>query len=460
MVSRSALVLPAPSHVTQFPGHPPDAKTSLPVTMGIDWGTSFTKIVLRVGERALAVRFTDAEGVDAYLRPSLLQVDPTGRISDRRFGEGRRIGGLKMALFRPLDARQEAEDSAAAAAYLADVVRASRTWFLRTQAGAYRGRRLRWRLHVGLPAEGFANEALVERLYRIAQTAWHLSTQPGPLRLESARRVWRDVGEGKALPGLDCEEVDVLPEIGAQIVGYAHEPRARAGLRVLMDIGAMTVDLAGFALFEPTAPERFACYSTHVSLDGVQNLHRNRIHYLLAALKGERLESETFARLTMAMRKMEDPGQPVPRHVKSYLSGQLKTLVSAPDEPDTAMAGRCRQALQGQVSALWRQKATHQRSWKEGLPIFVTGGGCTIPVYQQAIRDVSRRWEVFAGVAPFRLMTLAPPPDIESPSLPPAQYHRLSVAYGLSYPAEEIGALAAGRARVDRRGVDPLPATP
>lgn len=442
MSIRGELLLPAPSHATQFPGGAA-SNARLSVTIGIDWGTSFTKAVVRAGAQAYAVRFDDAAlGADAYLMPSLLFLDERGRAFDRRRTGGQRMGGLKMELFRLAGAEEpEAENSARAVVYLAGVIRRARTWFLHEQASAYRTRRLRWNLHLGMPSEGYANTALVDALYTVAQAAWHLSTQPGPLRVETAFYVWRDVKQGRALPGLDCDHVDVLPEIAAQVVGYAHENRARPGLRILMDIGAMTVDMAGFALFEGDGADRYACYGTHVSHAGVQNLHRNRIQFLLSALEGKPLEGETFARLTMAMRKMEDPAQPVPRTLRPYLSGQLRTLVTTPEGPDAAMAERCRQALHAQLSALWKQKATHQRSWAEGLPIFMCGGGCTQPVYQQAVREVSARWQAFAGVGAFRLFTLAPPADLVVTRLPPELYHRLSVAYGLTFPAEEVGAL-------------------
>jgi hypothetical protein len=427
MSIRGELLLPAPSHATQFPGGAA-SNARLSVTIGIDWGTSFTKAVVRAEARAFAVRFDDAAlGVDAYLMPSLLFLDERGRAFDRRRTGSERLGGLKMELFRLAGSEEpEAENSARAVVYL---------------AGAYRTRRLRWNLHLGMPSEGFANTELVDALYNVAQAAWHLSTQPGPLRVETAFYVWRDVKQGRALPGLDCDHVDVLPEIAAQVVGYAHENRARPGLRILMDIGAMTVDLAGFAIFERDGVDRYACYGTNVSHAGVQNLHRNRIQFLLSALEGKPLEGETFARLTMAMRKMEDPAQPVPRTLRPYLSGQLRTLVTTPEGPDAEMAERCRQALQAQLSALWKQKTAHQRSWAEGLPIFMCGGGCTQPVYQQAVREVSARWQAFAGVGAFRLFTLAPPADLVAPRLAPEFYHRLSVAYGLTFPAEEVGAL-------------------
>ncbi|MEZ4701084.1 MAG: hypothetical protein R2834_12180 [Rhodothermales bacterium] len=446
MSIRGDLLMPAPTHATQFPGGAVSSYL-LPITMGIDWGTSFTKVVLRTAGRAFAVRFDDAAlGIDAFLLPSLLHLDDRGRAFHRRRSGGQNLGGLKMELFRLADTGESADENGAlAVVYLAGVIRRARTWFLREQAATFRSCRLRWSINLGMPAEDFGNESLVERLFTIVQAAWHLSTQPGPLRVETARYVWRDVVTGHALPGLDCEQVDVLPEIAAQVVGYSHETRARSGLRVLMDIGAMTVDLAGFALFDPEGAERFACYGTQVSHFGVQNLHRNRIRYLLSALEGKPLENETFVRLQMAMRKMEDPGQPVPRSVRPYLSGQLRTLVSAPEHPDGDMAERCRQALHAQLSMLWKQKAMHQRSWKEGLPIFMCGGGCTLPVYQQAVREVSDRWRAFAGVGAFRLFTLAPPADLDAPRLAPAYYHRLSVAYGLSYPAEEISALQIAR---------------
>ena len=71
------------------------------------------------------------------------------------------------------------------------------------------------------------------------------------------------------------------------------------------------------------------------------------------------------------------------------------------------------------------------------MPVIISGGGSKVPLYKEAIED-SRR-SLGSQVAPFRLLELPKPERLEAPFLLSEDYHRLSVAFGLSHSKLEIG---------------------
>ena len=60
-------------------------------------------------------------------------------------------------------------------------------------------------------------------------------------------------------------------------------------------------------------------------------------------------------------------------------------------------------------------------------------------VYTRALHRLDSWWQEYTTVAPFLLDTLPPPSDLIAPELPEEAFDRISVAYGLSYPKDDLG---------------------
>jgi hypothetical protein len=90
----------------------------------------------------------------------------------------------------------------------------------------------------------------------------------------------------------------------------------------------------------------------------------------------------------------------------------------------------------------WLRKcrAPGSPAWRDGLPLFVTGGGAGSPVAAQIIQQADERakgiWVNYRGLVkqPLPMDVAVGPTGADAGALP-----RMAVAYGLSYPEINIG---------------------
>ncbi|MFI3220495.1 MAG: hypothetical protein QX189_15450, partial [Methylococcales bacterium] len=71
--------------------------------------------------------------------------------------------------------------------------------------------------------------------------------------------------------------------------------------------------------------------------------------------------------------------------------------------------------------------------------LFICGGGSQIAIYKDAVNDWSKKLQKNLRLCGFSSKSLSEPRNFEAPDLPPNSFHRMAVAYGLSFPPEEIG---------------------
>jgi len=73
----------------------------------------------------------------------------------------------------------------------------------------------------------------------------------------------------------------------------------------------------------------------------------------------------------------------------------------------------------------------------EVVPVFLSGGGGQMPLYREALKSAANMLMIiWAG---FQWMELPKPSDLQAPGLDTHHYHRLAVAYGLSFSSLDIG---------------------
>ena len=138
---------------------------------------------------------------------------------------------------------------ARAAAYLGLTLREARGYVLNTQAQEYGSYRLRWTVHVGVPSAGYDDRRVKSAFLRVARAAWFLSRRSGSPTLETATAALERTADGAAIEAdRDVTGIEVYPEIAALVVGYARSRRRREGLHVIVDVGALTIDICGFGL--------------------------------------------------------------------------------------------------------------------------------------------------------------------------------------------------------------------
>lgn len=413
---------PLPDDLLQFAGQ--GARATTDIVVGLDFGTSCCKVALQSpykldGRVAFAEFGKLAHPVSEFYLPSTLYEGADGCLGLRETGPTRLVHRhLKIGLLGD-QAQSQDEATIRAATYLGLVLREVRRFFLSTQGEIYGADRLRWSLNLGIPSAGYDDAETRRRFRLVAEAAWRLSLSAARPTLEAAQLRL----EQRA--NTDDVVIDVVPEVAAQVVGYAKSRQRQDGLHLLLDVGASTLDLCAFSLHNTEGEDGYALLTADVQPLGLLELHRRR-----AEATGNQ---PPFAGIPV------DLVAPLPdwnSSVEGRWAAGLRTC-------DAAFAEAARKVLWRSLADLRRSRDPHSPRWKEGLPLFVCGGGSGSRVVDEARKAADRTgkgiWDPYAGL---RVMNLPVPlRSIASAShaLDRMDFARLSVAYGLSFPAINIG---------------------
>lgn len=360
-----------------------DAKAgpSLDFVIGLDFGTAFTKCVVRAptlpGTNAFAVPFDNyADVAMPYLLPSEVRLLENGVYALGAGAGGTRILGLKREI---VFARASLSDATRRhiVGCLALVLRHVRRWILSTKAAVIRGRRVSWMLNVGLPAANVDDRALVDLYRGLVSAAWWASTQTGSISVSLVRKAMT----ASATNLTDLGEINIVPEVAAEVVGYARSAHRNEGLHLLVDAGAGTLDACMFNLHDQGEGDRYSIFTAAVEPLGVERIKKD----------------------------------------------------------GSAVQKACQTMIAGVVMHTRKSRYPDSPHWKSGVRLFVCGGGRDLPYYSDRIAAVATQIKA-AGVAGFSRFEVPKPRNLEA-SVSDTQYHRLAVAWGLSFDAINIGTI-------------------
>lgn len=420
------------------------------LVIGLDFGTSSVKVVIgdRSADKAFAVQFFNAQGIDSYLLPSRLW-ETDGRYS-LEYGE-QVHRNLKLSLLASGDT---SESYRRATAFLALVLRHARAWLFTQHAEIYNGKQIVWKLVLGMPAENYADTLLVERFHLLARSAWILAGKEceeissGIVDQATFRA---DQLEKGSLPETESEEtvVDVVPELSAQIFGFLksnqYDPNGRNNF-VMVDVGAGTVDSALFHVQRERGEIwNFKFYTNHVLPNGVMNLHRARIAWWIHALQEHQPAPATDLLDTLRRSKMPtDQLGTIPKQLEDYVSGVTVIFNDEKNNPDALFFKEvCNQVRGKTIYRAWNGEDGYENKINSevkgflspaelrDIPLFLCGGGARLGFYRR-LEEELRQFPncTWLSAQPRNLVV---PTDLEAPGLIQNDYDRLSVAYGLSF---------------------------
>ena len=388
-----------------------EAKDGRLAILGLDFGTAFTKAVVRWSGRHYAVDWSDAvEGLDHHLLASVFSEAPDGRCV---LGAHPTVGwsvreGIKLQLLSSEEASIDRR-MADAVIFIALAFRYVDGWLRRTNREVEQG--LRWRLHVGLPTKSWDSDAITEMFKTVAQAARVLACIPAPVTRSAALEALRMTGQ------VDRPAVDVFPEFACQLYSYLLSPERREDLHALVDIGAGTLDIAYFNVFMKDGEALLPIFASEVGNLGA--------HYLIAALSGaeNRLvwsDSESSLSDVEVGLKLDCSPNDVRKRRSLYLSSVAEVFCQA------TIAAK----------ATYPTSPAFQRA--EGVRLFLCGGGSRIPSLQKRFERIVGEAESILRIR-FQLSELVMPHDIVGKLH--SGFDRLSVAYGLSQNAANIGSV-------------------
>jgi hypothetical protein len=408
------------------------------LVLGLDFGTSCVKAVIRdhLSGRAFAVPFTSSPE-STYLLPSRVWLTNgvyslDGGVDIR---EDLKLRLLGCGVPFPVD---EFNDSCA---LLALVIRHCRGWLLDSHASEYRHKRIQWSVNIGLPSRSYEDDSRVRLFRRLAwaaaNVACHHVAQVTQELCELYRtqttNLYQSKGDGiGAQLEFRPEDVDVIPEIAAQIYGLVSVTNwdwRNRPMVMLVDIGAGTVDTAFFSFTRAIAGEpRFAFYATDVQPSGVMNLHRRRIDWLFQA--GGDHGSDPAIQDYLRRIRLPTTLSSIPEAVSEYVPGYEIVLRSGALDVDADFYWS---RFHRQV-AICPQHARINGGIPDvqlsRIPCFLAGGGSRMELYSKVIADVNR---LPRNIRLEKLRMTLPGASLVCPGLRESDMDRVSVAFGLSH---------------------------
>lgn len=418
-----------------------DGSQILDVVIGLDFGTSSTKVVVHApnyaGNPAFAIPFGQfAHDSLDYLLPTRLAVNSNGSCSLSPETGAAILTDIKITLIRSPHGSVEvigetpcaATPMTVTTAYLALVLRYVRGWFLAHKKSIFQDFKINWAVNLGLPAAIDDDPKLRETFDLAGKAAWLISRKPGPVTLNDAYRAIEDIKHSRFKEDDLPWDFELVPEVIAEVTGYARSEFRSEGLHFLVDVGASTLDVCAFALRDNEGDDHFTIYTAEVVLLGAQRLHQARID------GAQKATSESAAQLFDA----RDPLSLIPNDLTAYVpDGQL--VVEGVDRANKAFAKDSSNAVHKTIWHTRKKRDPNSPRWSENLPIFVCGGARAIDLYEQAIQGVETWVHRFIPSCPgIRVIPLPKPTSLEA-NIDDADYHRLAVAWGLSHESFNIG---------------------
>ena len=416
------------------------SKVTHDVVIGLDFGTSSVKAVVgdKSSDAAFAVPFVKADGIDAYLLPSRIWQ------TDDHFSllAGEKIyRDLKLAILAPGEAPEALER---ATAFLAIIIRHIRGWLFSKHADIYRNTKISWKLVLGIPAESYPNvneeDSSASRIFKkfqiLAHTAWLVAGEcENKISLELVKRVRKSVSEDRVEIALKDIEIDVVPELSAQIYGFLKSQtfdKDANNTFLIVDIGAGTVDTALFHVSKKKGKWEFVYYTNQVKPYGVMNLHRIRVEWWDKALENRPDPAPRMKKILDESLLPTDQMVAIPESLNEYFSDVKLEFVKPETHPDKKYFN---ENLLLQV-----KKNTFMRAWElnllskddlESIPMFLCGGGSRMNYFRHL--EDKMKYSFGRTWASCSVKKLTIPKQLVAPNLLPEDYDRLSVAYGLSF---------------------------
>ncbi|WP_155922385.1 hypothetical protein [Mesorhizobium sp. L103C131B0] len=408
------------------------------LNLGIDFGTSFTKVCFRdVGtEDSFLVTFDATSAHDAML-PSIVAVDKTGTLytADQAPRGAVLVPYLKMRLAGSpigedlpvvdgVDLGSGEATCALASWFLAKVLSRSQEWIRKHERDRLRNRVPVWSANIGVPVEHYDSKA-IDTFRRVLGTSWiWVANARLPKTVgEAVTAYLRDVDR---LEG-EVSDFHAVPEIAAAVQSFVMSRGAVAGIYVYFDIGGGTVDGVAFKFLNRHGERRVNFYSGKVSPLGIS---------ALASALGSGSPRDIDEKI---LKRLVSNGSV---EVLADFQHRVRQLVGK-----VVMTAKQKDGRNWQEDAIQDHQNTRKnirslggldRTRMTPLVVFLGGGGAPSAWYQTAISSTYDKFGHFgAGVPPYQLLEVAAPRDLDMTGLASSDFRRFAISYGLSIPFGE-----------------------
>lgn len=199
-------------------------------------------------------------------------------------------------------------------------------------------------------------------------------------------------------------------------------------LHMLIDVGATTLDVCGFILHESEGDDCYELLTADVEELGASVLYRYRVEGVHRAVTDH----------MTGLHDEYDPVSPMPDSAEQY-APRHEEVASAISARDADYSSDCLKRVWKTIIDLKTKRDPRSDRWRSDLPLFLSGGGSAMPFYADLIAGLSKRLsDFYQDCRGVRRLSLTKPENLRA-DVDDQLYHRLAVAWGLSYPETEIG---------------------
>ena len=447
---------PAQPPVLPRPAAPPPARPPYEFVVGLDFGTAFTKCIIRDEQNENAHIVPLDAGT--YWLPSDVWADTSGFAihPDGTRNGGVRLSFLKMALVaacrnQPHDRTLDRFRSAAAKLHLeaqppdlveaavvhllATVLRKALAFILSLRPDFGKHPQDLWSVNMAVPVAHADDAAVCSSFERCLKKARVLAEDGSPAGTNTNALIHATSQLDTNRPS--CAHCSSYPEVSANVQSFLQSRAVREGLYLFVDVGAGTVDLSIF-IYTAQNESPLAYFGAEVLPLGSSKLESRAAARLakklqqIHALAG--LNHVTGASLRPALEAAFREHKETGKEVFADIAADMKPIAQRLSDQvfgKLGFLGTARTHIQPHAPN--PKGPVTPRSWK-GLHFLYGGGGCDSLTYKDPLERYFRTcWQFIPSTSPLpRPRDLLKPESLGETDFA-ALVKRFTVAYGLSF---------------------------
>lgn len=410
--------------------------SQIKVWVGIDFGTSSTKLAYRVlgGAGKVYPLKIGENKATPYITPSLIALD--GRkilfgddadlyLKSRPWHEGARYlkilfaGEINPAFrdeemftrFNEYCDRQEIESNILKPGYMVSAYLAQLIKKIRQHVNRHIDKNLLLNFNICMPIDSYEMKDVKAGFQKAINVAEEVEKiwdgKDTADLLEYVALLWNEATEEEE----GDSKVHLVPEAVAQMVSYLNSLSAENKIHGVIDFGAGTTDFSIFKLGCDERDKKCAYWYSAVTLPGGMS----KIEQEIAGIYEKTGQMIEFSKIQTTLTRITEADQPFNKIIKENL-GEIW------EQSRFSAWGRA--YLKNPDTSNWRG---------EKVKIFVCGGGMKLPFIKEIFE---RSWQQKPEeLGPYRISVLKAPSNYEGP---PEDFYRMAVAYGLTVPRPEL----------------------
>ena len=238
-----------------------------------------------------------------------------------------------------------------------------------------------WELNIGLPAAKLNEDKIIGKYTKIIHYAWIISNTNEKIKMTNYLSFFANQTQTKP------DFLNIRPEVAAQSFGYIQSAMLDYGAYTVVDIGASTLDICVFNYVNIDDNEKQALFTANVDLLGAESINWIKI------------VNKQFN--------------------KKFLENDLQACIQS--------------SFHTTLINTKTTRAATLREWDTIMPVIICGGGKSSDLHLNALNSCKKIWNNIAGgmIGNLSFINTSLPENLKV-QCKKNQYHRLSVAWGLS----------------------------